>query len=42
MKAVRITKNNNGTYSAWIFSHCICTGTYEDCIKALSYHNEYV
>ena len=42
MKAVRIEKNTDGTYSAYIFNNCIYTGTYEDCIKELSYHNEYI
>ena len=42
MKSVRIEKNRNGTYSAYIFSHCIKTGTYEECVKELSYHNEYI
>ena len=40
MEAVRIEKNKDGTFSAWIFSQCIYTGTYEDCIRELSYHNE--
>jgi len=42
MKSVRIERNSDGTYSAYIFSQCIYTGTYNDCVKALSYHNEYV
>jgi len=42
MKAVRIIKNNDGTYSAYIFSHCIYTGTYEECVRELSYHGEYI
>lgn len=42
MKAVRIVKNNDETYSAYIFSHRIYTGTYEECVRELSYHNEYV
>jgi len=42
MKAVRIIKNSDGSYSAYIFDHCIYTGTYEDCVRELSYHNEYV
>lgn len=42
MKAVRITKNSDGTYSAWIFSTCIYTGSYEECIKQLAYNGEYV
>ena len=42
MRAVRIIKNSDRTYSAYIFSHCIYTGTYENCVRELSYHNEYV
>jgi len=42
MRAVRIIKNNDGTYSAYIFSRCIYTGTYENCVRELSYHNEYI
>lgn len=42
MKAVRIIKNQNGTYSAYIFSTCIYIGSYEDCVKELSFNNEYV
>lgn len=42
MEAVRIEKNNNGTYSAYIYSQCIYTGSYENCVRELSYHNEYV
>ena len=42
MKAVRIIKNNDGTYSAYIFSNCIYTGTYENCVRELSYHNEFI
>ena len=41
-KAVRITKNDDGTWSAYIFSQCIYTGTYDECVRELSYHNEYV
>ena len=40
MKAVRIIENSDGTYSAYIFSQCICTGTYEECQQELSYHGE--
>jgi len=42
VRAVRIEKNKDGTYSAYIFSHCIYTGTYENCIRELSYHNEFI
>jgi len=42
VRAVRIIKNNDGTYSAYIFSHCVYTGTYENCVRELSYHNEYI
>ncbi len=40
MKAVRIVKNSDGTYSAYIFDHCIYTGTYEECQRQLNYHGE--
>ena len=42
VKAVRILKNNDGTYSAYIFSNCVHTGTYEECRQHLSCHGEYV
>ena len=42
MKSVRIEKNSDGSYSAYIFDHCVETGTYEKCVETLSYHNEYV
>lgn len=42
MNSVRIEKNNDGSYSAYIYSHCVCTGTYSECETELSYHNEYV
>ena len=42
MKSVRIEKNSDGSYSAYIFDHCVETGTYEKCAQTLSYHNEYV
>lgn len=40
MKAVRIERNPDGTYSAYIYSHCIHTGTYAECQRELSYHGE--
>lgn len=42
MKAVRIIKNNNGTYNAYIYDECIYTGSYEDCVRELSYRGEYI
>lgn len=42
MKAVRIIKNSDGTYSAYIFSNCIWTGTYEECVRELANNGEYV
>ena len=42
MKAVRIERNSDGTYSAYIYDHCVYTGTYGECVRELSYHNEYV
>ena len=42
MEAVRIEKNNDGSYSAYIYSHCIYVGTYKDCVMMLSFHGEYV
>lgn len=42
MKAVRIVKNNDGTYSAYIYDHCIYTGTYEECVRELGYNGEYI
>lgn len=42
MKSVRIEKNNNGTYSAYIYSTCICTGTYDECVQALRWNGEYI
>jgi len=42
MRAVRIIKNSNGSYSAYIYNHCIYTGTYQECVRQLSYHNEHV
>ena len=42
MKAIRITKNNNGTYSAYIYDEHIYTGNYEDCVRELSYRGEYI
>jgi len=41
-KSVRIEINENGTWSAYIFDHCIFVGTYEDCRIELLYHGEYV
>lgn len=37
MKALRIEKNDDGTYSAYIFDHCIYTGSYPECVEMLSY-----
>jgi hypothetical protein len=42
MKSVRIVKNNDGSYSAYIFDNLVETGTYEKCVQTLSYHGEYV
>ena len=42
MKSVRIEKNRDGTYSAYIYDHCIFTGTYAECVRELSYHGESV
>jgi len=42
LKAVRIESNGDGTYSAYIYDHCIYTGTYEQCQQELSYHGESV
>lgn len=40
MKAVRIERNINRIYSAYIYSYCIYTGTYANCIKELNYRGE--
>ena len=42
MKAVRIECNSDGSYSAYIFSHCIYTGSYDECVRQLAYNGEYV
>ena len=42
MKAVKIIKNNNGTYTAYIYSEHIYTGNYEDGVRELSYRGEYI
>lgn len=39
MKAVGITRNSDGTYTAWIYS-TTCTGTYEECRRWLEGHGE--
>lgn len=41
-RSVRIERNSDGTYSAYIFSTCIYTGTYEECVQELSYRGEYI
>jgi hypothetical protein len=41
MKAVRIERNSDGTYSAYIYLTCYCTGTYEVCLQALKNQGEY-
>ena len=41
-KAVRIEENTDGTYSAYIFDGCIHTGTYNDCVRQLAFHGEYI
>ncbi len=40
MKSVRIEPNGDGTYSAYIYDHCIYTGTYAECEQELIYHGE--
>ena len=42
MKAVRIERNSDGTYSAYIYDHCVHRGTYDECVRELSYHGEYI
>lgn len=42
MQAVRIERNLDGTYSAYIFGRCICTGTNDECISALRANGEIV
>jgi len=42
MQPVRIEPNGNGTYSAYIFGSCVCTGTYEQCKSALIANGETV
>lgn len=43
MKAVRIEPNSDGTYSAYIYDHCICDHkSYDECVRELSYHGESV
>ncbi len=41
MKAVRIERNDDGTYTAWIFSTSH-TGSYEECKGWLAGHGECV
>jgi hypothetical protein len=38
--AVRIERNPDGSYSAYIYAECIYTGSYEECERELSFHNE--
>lgn len=40
MKSVRIEPNGNGTYSAYIFSTCVCTGTKGECETAIIANGE--
>lgn len=41
MKPVGITRNADGTWTAWIFS-TTCTGTYDECRRWLEAHGESV
>jgi hypothetical protein len=40
MKPVRIEQNADGTYSAYIYSTCICRGAYDECVRAVEAHGE--
>lgn len=42
MKAVRIEPNKDGTWSAYIFDSCVCTGTYQECVDVLRFNGEEV
>lgn len=39
-QAVRIEKNPDGTYSAYIYDTCYHNGTYEECVQALRWQGE--
>jgi len=41
-KPVRIEKNSDGTYSAYIYACQICRGTYEKCVEYIRYSHEYI
>jgi hypothetical protein len=40
MDSVRIQRNADGTYSAYIYSNCVCIGTEEECRQTLETHGE--
>jgi hypothetical protein len=35
MKAVFIEENDDGSYSAYLYGRCICTGTLDECRRSL-------
>lgn len=40
MNSIRIERNPDGTWSAYIYDHCIYTGSYENCQIELVNHGE--
>ncbi len=39
MESVWIKKNNEASYSIFVFGHIVCTGTYEECETELKNRN---